>query len=287
MEVLDHLAVALGLATLAGLNLYLITFVTGLAIRFQWVELFSQHEILTPLAHPAVLAVSGSLFLLEALADKIPWVDSFWDTVHTFIRPTGGALLAVSALGETKPEYSIIVALVAGGTTFVSHSFKAGSRLVVNSSPEPVSNSLASVTEDAAVLGGFALMAMNPRIAACVFVIFLILAIYSLPKLFRRLTGFYWLVSKTIGGWLDSTQQNIQPDLTPDEDMALQHHFQGAPPQILWTADAVTGRIRGLEGVTIRPFTRGKLVGVTQNDGEHHLYFVGRRLTGNFCLDLK
>lgn len=286
MEVLDHLAVALGLATLAGLNLYLVVFVTGLAIRFQWVELFAQHEILMPLAHPAVIAVSGGLFLIEALADKVPWLDSLWDSVHTFIRPTGGALLAISALGETKPEFSVIVALVAGGTTLVSHSFKSGSRLLVNSSPEPASNTIVSLTEDVAVIGGFALMAAHPRIAACVFVVFLIIAIYLLPKFYRRITGFYWLVSKTIGGWIDSSGQNREPGLKPEEDMALMNHFQStSPPRILWTAGAVTGRIKGLEGVNIRPFCRGKLVGVDSN-GERRLYFVGRRLSGIFCLDL-
>jgi len=287
MEVLDHLAVALGLATLAGVNLYLVTFVAGLAIRFQWVELFAQHEILMPLAHPAVLAVSGTLFVVEAMADKVPWLDSLWDSVHTVIRPMGGALLAISALGQTKPEFSVIIALLAGGTTLVSHSFKSGSRLLVNSSPEPASNTVVSVTEDVAVLGGFALMAVNPRIAACVFIVFLIIAILLLPRLYRRITGFYWLLSRTIGGWMDPNKPIVDPGLSNEEDMALVNHCTGPKPRVLWTVAAVTGRIRGeaVAKLNVRPFCRGKLVGVEMG-GERKLYFVGRRLSGLFCIDL-
>ena len=100
------LGVALGLAALAGINLYLTVFVTGLAINQHWITLSSQYQSLEVLAHPVVITVAGIFYLLEFFADKIPWVDSAWDAVHTVIRPIGGALLAIRVLGHTSPTVS-------------------------------------------------------------------------------------------------------------------------------------------------------------------------------------
>src|SRR5882672_10745178 len=105
METLESLAIALGLATLAGLNLYLTVFVTGLAIQQHWIDVSQTYPELAILAHPAILAVAGTMYVLEFFADKIPWVDSLWDAVHTFIRPVGGAMLAIRVLGSPDPVY--------------------------------------------------------------------------------------------------------------------------------------------------------------------------------------
>src|ERR1700752_1928335 len=140
MDVLETLSVALGLATLAGINLYLTVFVTGLAVQFGWVALPPQLHDLLVLGHPWVIAVAGLLYFMEFFADKIPWVDSANDALHTLIRPLGGALLAVLALGEADPVVKVIAALLAGGAALTAHAAKAGTRLVANFSPEPVSN---------------------------------------------------------------------------------------------------------------------------------------------------
>src|SRR5260221_6243739 len=103
MQVLQTLGVALGLASLAGLNLYLTVFVTGLAIQQQWIDVSQTYPELAILAHPAILIVSGILYLLQFFADKVPWVDSLWVAVHTFIRPVGGAFLAIHVLGKMDP----------------------------------------------------------------------------------------------------------------------------------------------------------------------------------------
>ena len=100
MERLDLLAVALGLAALAGINLYLTVFVTGLAIHFHWITLAPQYQSLEVLGNPWIVTIAGILYFLEFFADKIPWVDSIWDAVHTVIRPIGGALLAIQVLGH-------------------------------------------------------------------------------------------------------------------------------------------------------------------------------------------
>ena len=129
------LGVALGLATLAGVNLYLTVFVTGLAVNQHWITLSQQYEPLQVLAHPAIITIAGILYFIEFLADKIPWIDSAWDSVHTVIRPIGGALLAVQVLGQSSPTLDVIIMLLAGGTSLIAHTSKASTRLVANTSP--------------------------------------------------------------------------------------------------------------------------------------------------------
>ena len=175
MEILEQLGVALGFATLAGINLYLTTFIAGLAIRFDWLSLASKYEQLEILADPWIIGVSGVLFAIEFFADKIPWVDSTWDVLHTIVRPVGGVLLALAALGELDPSISVIAALLAGGTSLTTHLAKAGGRLFINLSPEPVSNIAASTAEDGLVLGGLGMMAFAP-IPAFFFFILIVLA---------------------------------------------------------------------------------------------------------------
>ena len=141
----------MGLASLAGINLYLTVLVTGLAIRFEWVSLAAQHESLAILGNEWIIGVAGVLFLVEFFADKIPWVDSAWDSVHTVVRPAGGILLALAALGELDPVVSVIAALLFGTVSLTTHAAKAGGRVLVNLSPEPVSNSATSLAEDGLV----------------------------------------------------------------------------------------------------------------------------------------
>src|SRR5580704_8205883 len=128
MQRLQTLGVALGLASLSGLNLYLTVFVTGLAIQQHWVDVSQTYPELAVLAHPAVLAIAAVLYLLQFFADKVPWVDSLWDAVHTFIRPLGGAFLAVHSLDHPDPTLEVIAALLAGGATLAFHGMKASTR---------------------------------------------------------------------------------------------------------------------------------------------------------------
>lgn len=183
METLQELGLALGFATLSGLNLYLTVFVTSLALRMNWLDLAVQHESLAVLSDPLVLAVSGTLFVIEFFADKIPWVDSFWDVGHTVVRPVGGVLLALAALGEMDPALGVVAGLLSGGATLATHAMKAGSRLLINLSPEPFTNTAASVAEDGLVLGGLSLMALQPAAAFFVFLVFCVLAIVVVTKL--------------------------------------------------------------------------------------------------------
>jgi hypothetical protein len=170
MTLLDQLGVALGLAALAGVNLYLTVLVAGLAVRFGWLDLAGEYAQLAVLGHPWIIGVAAGMFLIEFFADKVPLIDSAWDSVHTLIRPAGGVVLALTALGGMDPVVLVIAVLVAGTASLSTHGTKAGVRAVVNLSPEPVSNAVASVTEDGLVLGGLALIGLFPTIALFVFI---------------------------------------------------------------------------------------------------------------------
>ena len=188
MDLLTQLGLALGFATLSGVNLYLTVFVTGIAVRFNWLDLASAHEQFTVLGDPWILGVAGALFLIEFFADKIPWVDSTWDVLHTVLRPVGGIMLALTALGELEPSMSVVAALLSGGASLAMHSLKAGGRLLINLSPEPVSNAVASVTEDGLVLGGLGLMAFSPVIGFFVFLLVCIFAVFVTSKIWKKIT---------------------------------------------------------------------------------------------------
>src|SRR5467141_3217974 len=183
MEKLDLLAVALGLACLAGINLYLTVFATGLAIHFHWITLTPQYQSLEVLGNPWIITVAGVLYFLEFFADKSPSIDSPWDAVHTVIRPIGGALLAIQVLGHPNPALTVIIALLAGGTSLVAHTAKAATRLATNTSPEPFSNIGLSLGEDAAVLGGLTLVNFSPVLALVIFLICIGAFFYFAPRI--------------------------------------------------------------------------------------------------------
>jgi hypothetical protein len=165
METLALLGTALGLGLASGLSLYGTVFVTGLAVHLGWVRLATEWQGLAVLADPVVLVPAGVLFAVELLADKIPWLDSLWDGVHTVIRPIGGALLATRVLGDLSPGAEVLAFLLLGGVTLTAHGAKAGLRLLVNTSPEPFSNSAVSLSENVLVGAGVWLALAHPLLA--------------------------------------------------------------------------------------------------------------------------
>jgi hypothetical protein len=187
MTIIDQLGIALGLSTLAGINLYLTVLVAGLAIRFGWLGLAGTYQEMAVLGNDWVLAVAGVMFLIEFFADKIPWLDSMWDSVHTVIRPAGGIFLALAVLGDLNPAATVIAVLLAGTAALSTHGTKAGVRAMLNFSPEPVSNSVASVAEDGLVLGGLGVIALSPLIAFFLFLGIAILSAAAAIWLWKRL----------------------------------------------------------------------------------------------------
>ena len=147
---LIEIARALGLSFTSGVNLYATAAILGLVVRYDWVDLPPQFQVFD---NDVVIYGAIALYLVEFVADKIPWVDSLWDAVHTIVRPLGGALIAVAAIGEASPGVEALVAVLGGSVAATSHFAKAGSRAIVNTSPEPVSNSVVSLLEDLLVFG--------------------------------------------------------------------------------------------------------------------------------------
>ena len=137
MQAIATLGHALGFSLAAGVNLYATVAILGLASRFGWVDLPPRFAVFDS---DVVIAVALVLYVVEFVADKIPWVDSAWDAVHTLIRPVGGAFIAVASLGEATPMTEGLMALLGGAVAAGAHLTKAGTRAVVNTSPEPVSN---------------------------------------------------------------------------------------------------------------------------------------------------
>jgi len=187
MDILSLLGSTLGLGMMAGLNLYATVLALGLGIRFHLIHLPATFSHLDVLADPWVLGVAGFAFLVEFAADKVPWVDSFWDSFHTVIRPVGAAVLALTAAGGLDPATRTILALLTGAVALTGHTAKAGTRLAVNHSPEPFSNIALSLSEDTVAVFGTWLAVTHPWIAGGLVAAFLVLFAIFAPRLWRLL----------------------------------------------------------------------------------------------------
>lgn len=182
MDMISNLALAGGLSWASGLRLYLTVFIVGLLSRSNVINLPASLDILN---NPVVLSVAGVLCVIEFLADKIPYVDSAWDSIQTFIRIPAGALLAMGAINASDPVIATITALLGGSLAAATHATKAGSRALINTSPEPVSNIVASFTEESLLISGGWLALMHPAVFVGLLGVFIVLMIWLLPKLWR------------------------------------------------------------------------------------------------------
>ena len=187
MELLITLGRTLGFALTSGINLYATVAILGLAARYDWVALPPQFEAF---ANDWVIGGALLLYAIEFIADKIPWVDTVWDSVHTFVRPVGGALVAVSTLGESSPAIEVLVGLLGGTVAAGSHLTKAGTRAAANTSPEPFSNWALSLFEDAFVIGLGLLALKYPLAALAITFLILVAIVLALRWIIRKLLGF-------------------------------------------------------------------------------------------------
>ena len=168
MSAVELVALAASVSLLAGWRLYLVVFATGIAMKFGWVALPDQLRMLDILASNWIIGVAGVGALAEFFADKIAWVDSAWDAIHSFVRPVGGALLSAAIVDSADPGWQVASFLLGGGAAFVAHAGKAGARTLVNTSPEPVSNVIVSTAEDITTGGLLALAIAYPVAAAII-----------------------------------------------------------------------------------------------------------------------
>jgi len=197
MQTIDIIAMTLGVAWASGINLYAAILVMGLLGAGGYTEL---PESLTILQDPLVLMAAGVMYFVEFFADKIPGVDSGWDAIHTFIRIPAGAMLAMGAAQglEINQAAELAAALLGGSLAATSHLTKASTRLVLNASPEPMTNWTASFAEDIAVVGGLWTALTYPWAFVVFIIIFIALAIWLLPKLWRAIKS----ITATIRAWL-------------------------------------------------------------------------------------
>lgn len=187
-DLVSAAAMAGGLSWASGLRLYMALFIAGWFGRMNWVTLPPALEVLES---PWVLAVSGSLLAIEFLADKFPGVDSGWDAVQTFIRIPAGAVLSAAAFAELDPALTMAAGLLGGTVAAGTHFTKAGSRVMINTSPEPFSNWAASLGEDVAVAAGLIAAFFYPWVLLAFLAVFMLVVIWLLPKLWRGLQRFY------------------------------------------------------------------------------------------------
>lgn len=180
------LALTMGSAWASGINLYAALLILGLGGATGNITL--PHE-LAVLENPFVIGAAGVMYLVQFFADKIPGMDSISDALQTFVRIPAGAMLAAGAVGDVSPALEIAAGILGGGTAATSHAAKTGTRLMINTSPEPVSNWTASVSEDLMVVGGLWTALNHPILFLILFVIFIGLAIWLLPKLWRLIKG--------------------------------------------------------------------------------------------------
>lgn len=195
MDAVSVIALSMGAAWASGINLYATLFMLGYMSTTGNINLPAELEVLN---NPMVMSAAGFMYCVEFFADKIPGVDSGWDTIHTFIRIPAGAMLASSAVGDVTPAVELTAALLGGALATGSHTTKAGTRLLINTSPEPVTNWTASISEDLLVIGGLWAALNHPVLFIIALVIFVIVMIWLLPRLWRLIKRIFY----RIGSWL-------------------------------------------------------------------------------------
>lgn len=216
MDQLAHvtavIAMTMGTAWASGINLYAAILMLGFMGLTGSMALPPGLEIV---AHPAVLFAAGFMYIVEFVADKIPGVDTGWDTLHTFIRIPAGAVLAAGAAGSVDPSLTLAAGIVGGGVAAMSHATKAGTRVLINTSPEPFTNWIMSIAEDVVVVAGLWTALEHPYVFLGLFVAFMALTVWLLPKIWRGIKTVFRFIFSLFGGKKDEPQSQSVPPSPP------------------------------------------------------------------------
>ena len=215
-EILNSLALAMGASWASGINLYATLLVLGIGALNGAIVLPAGLEVLS---NPLVIGAAGLMYAVEFFADKMPGVDTGWDTIHTFVRIPAGALIAAGAVGEVGLPLEIAALIVGGGMAAATHATKAGSRVLINTSPEPVTNWTASISEDIAVFAGLWAALNHPGWFLVFLVVFILLLVWLLPKLWRGIKKVFGFLARLFGKKeKDETAQN-KKDYIPESKL--------------------------------------------------------------------
>ena len=187
-QIVTVIAMSMGVAWASGINLYAAILMLGIMGATGNVELPAGLEVLSD---PMVIGAAGLMYCVEFFADKVPGVDTGWDAIHTFVRVPAGAILAAAAVGDVSSAASIAAGILGGGMALGTHSLKSGTRVLINTSPEPVSNWAASIAEDLAVIGGLWTALHYPTLFVVFLIVFVVLMIWLLPKLWRGIKAVF------------------------------------------------------------------------------------------------
>ena len=207
-QITSILALTMGAAWASGINLYAAILMLGMMGVTGNIDLPPGLEILTD---PMVLFAAGTMYVVEFVADKIPGVDSTWDVLHTFVRIPAGAMLAAGAVGDVTPALALAAGIMGGGLAATTHVTKAGSRALINTSPEPFSNWTASISEDIAVFGGLWAALHHPTLFVVFMILFILLMIWLLPKLWRGIKTVFRKLRVFFGGKNESVAPENEP----------------------------------------------------------------------------
>lgn len=211
-QIASLLALTMGVSWASGINLYAAIFMLGMLGTTGNLELPPGLEVLE---NPMVIMAAGVMYFIEFFADKIPGVDTSWDVLHSFIRIPAGALMAAGAVGTMDPAMGVVAGILGGGLTAATHTAKMGSRALINTSPEPVTNWTASITEDIAVIAGLWTALNHPTLFLALMLVFIILLIWLLPKLWRGLKK----VGSTIKRWFSMKEEAQANNQHPVEEV--------------------------------------------------------------------
>ncbi len=196
MGITEAVALSMGAAWASGINLYAAVFVLGFMGSTGHMDLPPELQFLT---NPLVMGAAGIMYCVEFFTDKIPGVDSGWDAIHTFIRIPAGAMLAAGGMAEISPAAEAAGLLLGGSLTAATHATKAGSRVIINSSPEPVSNWMASVSEDVAVFAGLWSALTYPWAFLILLLFFIVFMVWLLPRIYQGIRWMLYRMARLFG----------------------------------------------------------------------------------------
>jgi hypothetical protein len=275
MDILQQLGTALGIGLLSGIRLYLTILGLGTAIRFHWIALEQSQSGLAILADWHVMVVAGVACAIEFVADKVPWVDSMWDSLHTFIRPVGAAILGARAFMHTDPVVQAILAILCGGLALSGHSAKAATRLAVNHSPEPFSNVALSLAGDAAVPVATWTAFHFPLLTLGFVIVFVLLFGWFAPRVFRAIRFEMAALRAAFGRWFGGPDSGDAPILTKAAFSMPVEFADALRPVPESTASDLVGFNSGVRAASGVNHSLGYLC-VTDD----RICFVNRRLLG-------
>ena len=212
LEIVETIALTLGVAWASGINLYAAIFMLGFMGANGHMELPPNLELL---ADPMVISAAGFMYFVEFFADKMPGVDTGWDTLHTFIRIPAGAALAAGAVGDVSPAFILAAGLLGGTLTTATHATKAGTRVMINTSPEPFSNWFASIGEDVAVIAGLWAALNHPYLFIGLMIAFILLLVWLLPKLWAGVKGVFRYLGRLFGQVQEQGAKLTEPSPPP------------------------------------------------------------------------